>query len=356
MDNDSANPMDNQTALSEINKLKVKLQSARLPANLLQKANEQIERINITIKYGGNFSHLDIIDKYINWIISLPWATATKDQIDLAVATAILEKNHFGLQRVKRRVLEYLSILSLQQQKNTAQVVHARPILFVGLAGTGKTTFAYSVAQTLGRKIARIPFGGLSSARDLRGQSKTSPESEPGLIIKALRQEHVKNPVILLDELDRITPESRASIMGVLLEILDPAQNLHYTDYFIDYPFDLSGVLFIGTANNTSNIAPAVLDRLELIQMPSYSDEEKTEIGKNYILPKYIQLSGLTPDQIVVEDSLWTHLVRPLGFEPGIRSLERLIEEMVRKVAFQIVSKEGTKFYINENNYKEYTV
>ena len=141
--------------------------------------------------------------------------------------------------------------------------------------GTGKTTFAQSVAEALGRKFVRIPFGGLSSALDLRGQSKTTPESEPGMVIRAIRQSGVKNPVILLDELDRITTESRASIMGVLIELLDPEQNAHFTDYFIDYPFDLSQVLFIATANNTNDISTAVMDRLEVIQMPSYTDEEK---------------------------------------------------------------------------------
>ena len=200
----------------------------------------------------------------------------------------------------------------------------------------------------------RIPFGGLASARDLRGQSKLSPESEPGKIIQALREVKVKNPVILLDELDRITPDARAEVMGVLLELLDPNQNMHFVDYFLDYPFSLENVLFVATANNTNNIAPPVLDRLEIVQMPSYTDEEKIEIGKNYIFPKYLKLTGVEDTQLTIDEALWPELVRPLGFEPGIRSLERLIETIVRKTAFKLVSGQGNNFFININNIKEF--
>ena len=346
--------MDDQAALSEITKLKTKLQSTQLPANLQQKALEQIERITLSLKYGGNLAHLDVIEKYVDWIVTLPWQQETADVIDLAKAKQAMDATHFGLEKVKQRILEYLSIYTLQKKELQSHAIHTRPIFFVGLAGTGKTTFASSIAQALGRRMVRIPFGGLASARDLRGQSKTSPESEPGKIIKALKEVQVKNPVILLDELDRVTPDALAEVMGVLLELLDPSQNMHFTDYFIDYPFDLSNVLFIATANNTNNIAPPVLDRMELIQMPSYSDEEKTEIGKHYILPKYMKASGLTPQQLTVDDTLWNSIVRPLGYEPGIRSLERFIETMVRKVAFKLVSGEGENFFINDTNIKEF--
>jgi len=346
--------MDDQAALSEITKLKTKLQSVQLPANLQQKALEQIERINLSLKFGGNLAHLDIIEKYIDWITALPWYAETKDVIDIAKAKASLDKNHFGLDKVKLRILEYLSIYKLQKEKLNTTSIHTRPLFFVGLAGTGKTTFAISIAESLGRRLVRIPFGGLASARDLRGQSKTSAESEPGKIIESLREVKVRNPVILLDELDRITPDARAEVMGVLLELLDPNQNQHFVDYFLDFPFDLSNVLFVATANNTNNIAPPVLDRLELIQMPSYSDDEKIEIGKRYILPKYMKATGVDPNQLTVDDSLWPEIVRPLGYEPGIRSLERLIETIVRKVAYKLVAGEGNNFYINSNNIREF--
>lgn len=346
--------MNNQKGLSEIEKLTKALQSADLPANLYEKASEQIERINLSLKYGGNLSQLDITTKYIDWITHLPWYKKTDDILDINYAKKILDKNHYGLEKIKSRVLEYLSILILQKTQSQERSFHAPNLFFVGLAGTGKTTFAKSVAEALGRKFVRIPFGGLSSALDLRGQSKTSPEAEPGMIIKALRRAQSNNPVILLDELDRVTPEARAAIMGVLIELLDPGQNANFTDYFIDYPFDLSQVIFISTANNTNNLSTAVLDRLEIIQMPSYTDEEKIIIAKNYVLPKYLKESGLTEENLKISDSLWPKITRPLGFDAGIRSLERTIEGIVRKVAFKIVSGQGKIFVIDESNIKEY--
>ncbi|KKQ24669.1 MAG: Lon protease [Candidatus Roizmanbacteria bacterium GW2011_GWC2_37_13] len=346
--------MDDQKSLSEIEKLKTALQSSDLPANLHEKAGEQIERISLALKYGGNLSQLDITTKYIDWITHLPWNKKSEDVLDINHAKQILDKNHYGLQKIKERILEYLSILLIQKQKMSTEAYHAPILFFVGLVGTGKTTLAKSIAEALGKKFVRIPFGGLSSALDLRGQSKTSSEAEPGMLMRAIRRAGVRNPVVLLDELDRITPESRAAIMGVLIELLDPEQNNAFNDYFIDYPFDLSQVLFIATANNTNNISTAVMDRLEAITMPSYTDEEKINIAKNFVLPRYLKETGLTTENIKIEDSLWLKITRPLGFDAGIRSLERTVEGIVRKVALKIVSGQGQSFVINENNAKEY--
>ena len=346
--------MDTSNGSSEVDKLRTRLQSADLPANLREKAVHQIDRIALTLKYGGNLSQIDITSKYIDWITSLPWNKSTVDILDIQKAKTVLDKNHYGLEKIKQRLLEYLSVLIIQKKTNPGESFHAPQLFFVGLVGTGKTTLAESIAEALGRKFMRIPFGGLSNALDLRGQSKTSPESEPGMVLKAVRRSGVKNPVILLDELDRMTPESRAAIMGVLVELLDPGQNSNYVDYFIDYPFDLSQVLFIATANNTNNISTAVMDRLEVIQMPSYTDEEKLMIGKNFVLPKYIKMAGLTPDNLKIDDATLHKIIRPLGYDAGIRSLERNIESVVRKIAFKIVSGEGTAFTINETNLKEF--
>lgn len=346
--------MDNQNSLSEIEKLRTALQNADLPANLHDKALQQIERISLTLKYGGNLSQLDITAKYIDWITNIPWNKKTEDVLDIKKAKEILDTNHYGLEKIKTRVLEYLSVLIIQKQKMQLDSFRAPILFFVGLAGTGKTTLAISIAEALGKKFVRIPFGGLSSALDLRGQSKTSPEAEPGMVIRALRRAGSKNPVVLLDELDRITPESRAAIMGVLIELLDPEQNANFTDYFIDYPIDLSQVLFVATANNTNNISTAVMDRLETIQMPSYTDEEKIAIAKNYVLPRYLKESGLTKENLTIDDAVWLKLTRPLGFDAGIRTLERTIEGIVRKVAHKIVKGEGNNFYVNDSNVKDY--
>ncbi|HRN70639.1 MAG TPA: hypothetical protein PLS49_05650, partial [Candidatus Woesebacteria bacterium] len=183
--------MEDTSALSELQKLKQKLQSVQLPANLQQKCLEQIERANLTLKYGNNLSTLDIIEKYIDWIISLPWFEESIDDINIAQTKEILDRNHFGLDKIKLRILEYISIYKLQKENLKATSIQVRPLFFVGLAGTGKTTFAISLAESLGRALIRIPFGGLSSAGDLRGHAKTSPESQPGVIMKALRDAQV---------------------------------------------------------------------------------------------------------------------------------------------------------------------
>lgn len=346
--------MDDQKSASEIEKLRSALQTADLPANLHEKASEQIERISLALKYGGNLSQLDITTKYIDWITNLPWNKKTDDIMDINKAKEVLDKNHYGLQNIKSRILEYLSVLIIQKHTMKMDSFHAPSLFFVGLVGTGKTTLAKSVAEALGRKFVRIPFGGLSSALDLRGQSKTSSEAEPGMIIRAIRRAGVKNPVILLDELDRITPEARAAIMGVLIELLDANQNINFTDYFLDYPFDLSQVLFIATANNTNNVSTAVMDRLEVVQMPSYNDEEKIAIAKNYVFPRLLKETGLGTDNIKIDESVWPKITRPLGFDAGIRSLERTVEGIVRKVSYKIVSGQGQSFIINDSNIKEY--
>jgi ATP-dependent Lon protease len=223
--------------------------------------------------------------------------------------------------------------------------------------GTGKTTLAYSIAEAMGRSFERIPFGGMGDARALRGQSRAFADAEPGQIIKKLVNAKSRNPIILLDELDRITETGRSDIMGTLVELLDPEQNRAFSDHYIDYPVDLSHVLFIATANNTTNISTAVLDRLEIIQMPSYTDEEKTMIAKSYLFPKIISQTGLSQSSLVISDDVWPLIIRPLGFDSGIRSLDRSIEGICRKVARIMVEgkmPQGGVININSQNVKEY--
>mgnify|MGYP001562672436 FL=1 len=346
--------MNPQSDIQEIDKLTQQVNAAQLPQELKDKALQQIERILLTLKFGGSLTQLDIAQKYIDWITHLPWSTSTQENLNVNEVKKVLDAHHFGLEKIKTRVLEYISILILQKQSPAPQAYHAPILFFVGLAGTGKTTFASSLAEALGRSFVRIPFGGLSSALDLRGQSKTMPNAEPGLVMKILRQAQSNNPVILLDELDRISPDAQASIMGVLLELLDPNQNKTFTDHFIDFPFDLSRALFIATANNTNSISTAVLDRLEVVQMPSYTDMEKIAIAKQYVLPKTLNNAGMNPNEIVIDDLLWQKITRPLGFDSGIRTLERTIETIVRKVAFKMAQGQKGPYRLNEANIKEF--
>jgi ATP-dependent Lon protease len=220
----------------------------------------------------------------------------------------------------------------------------------VGLVGTGKTTFAYSLAEALNRKIVRIPFGGMASARELRGKSRLFLESEPGRVIKGIVEAKLRNPVILLDEIDRCSEEARMDIMGVLVELLDPAQNQAFVDNYIDYPVNLANAIFIATANNTTGIATAVMDRMEKISMPSYTDQEKIMIAKHYIMPKLYKDSGLTPEQVRIDDALWASMARPLGYDAGIRTLERTLQGVVRKAARIIVEKGYPEVIITPQN------
>lgn len=349
--------------ISEIEQLSQKILSAQLPEDLLVKAKGMIVRLDRIAKLGGNYAtDFDATSRYIDWITSLPWTKRSQDVLDLAFAEQTLNKHHYGLQQVKDKILEYLAVLKLTSskftnngsQQTTAKFNRAPILALIGLVGTGKTTLAYSIADAMGRKFERIPFGGIGDALFLRGQSRAYADAEPGAIIKALRRAGTKNPVILLDEIDRVDEAARATIMGVLVELLDPEQNARYTDHFIDYPFDLSEVLFVATANNTTHISTAVLDRLEPIQMPSYSDEEKIKIGRDYVLPKIMSESGLPDNSIQISNEVWPKVVRPLGFDGGIRTLERTINNMVRRAARDIVSGNSLQIVINDANIQQF--
>lgn len=341
-------------AADELIELKDKLKSSQLPKDLKQKAYEMLKRVTRMVNTGVYSKEYDRISHYVDWITSLPWNKYSEDRLDLHKAKEVLDKNHHGMQEPKDRVLEYLATLKLKKQQQDKEKPRAPSLFLVGLVGTGKTTFAQSIAQTINRSFARIPFGGLGSARDLRGRSRLFPEAQPGAIVKAINNAGYNNPVILLDEIDRVSQEQRSDIMGVLVELLDPTQNVRFLDHYLDYPLDLSQVLFIATANNTNKIATAVLDRLEVIQMPSYTDDEKITIGKNHLFPKALKDAGLKPSQVEIDPSLWPDLVRPLGYDAGIRTLERTLQSITRKVARKIVEEDKGSVTINQNNWQNY--
>ncbi len=350
--------MDSALSLdSQIQKLQEKTKAANLPPELSEKINGMITLLSASLKQGGgSFISYEGISSYIDWVVSLPFNKETTDILDINSAKTVLDKNHYGLESVKNIILEYLASIILSMKNNSEDKVIRAPILcLIGLVGTGKTTLAYSIAEALGRKFERIPFGGMGDARALRGQSRAFADAEPGAIIKKIVNAQSKNSVILLDELDRVTESARSDIMGVLVELLDPEQNRAFTDHYIDYPFDLSHVLFIATANNTTNISTAVLDRLEIVQMPSYTDLEKETIAKKYLFPKIRQGAGLAENQIVIDEGLWPAIIRPLGFDSGIRSLERTIQGICRKSARLIVEgKSPQGVHITNENIKQF--
>lgn len=326
-----------------------KIEAAALPLLLRSRLEETLESLNQSF----NFLDWEVNRKYLNWILSLPWDKETADNLDLKRAQKILTANHFGMAKIKDRILEYIAVLKMTQGQK-ATLGRGSVLCFTGLPGLGKTSMGVSVAQSLGRQLIRLPFGGLGEVSQIRGLPRYLPSSEPGQIIKGLRHAESKNPVILLDEIDRVDETARGVIMGALLELLDPEQNAEFNDYYLDFPFDLSRALFICTANNTRGIANAVLDRLEIMEMPSYSDEEKKIIGRDYLLPKVLAACGLQAEQLIIDESLWIKIIRPLGFDAGIRTLERTIEALGRKAARLIVEGQGDRFVLDEANLKDF--
>lgn len=339
---------------AELAKLKSLIDGAKLPDDLRAKSEEMLARLTRMVDTGVYSAEYDRSAHYIQWITGLPWGIYTTDKLDIVSAQQAMNKSHYGMNEPKDRMLEYLATIKLRMEQGGEKTVHAPAVFLVGLVGTGKTTFAYSLAETMGRKFARIPFGGLGSARDLRGKSRLFAEAEPGAIVKAIRDAGSWNPIILLDEIDRVGAEERADIMGVLVELLDPTQNNRFLDHYLDYPIDLSQVLFVATANNTTNVATAVLDRLELIQMPSYSDEEKIHISQEFLLPKALKEAGLLPSQLLIDPAVWPVVARPLGYDAGIRTLQRTIAALTRRVAREIVEGKAQTVKIDMSNYKEY--
>jgi ATP-dependent Lon protease len=345
--------MDEQIQ-AEINSFRTKIDSASLPSSLREILNRLLSELERSAGGTNYFETSERIRHYIDWVIKIPWNNQAVDRLDLTQAKTILDQHHYGLEDVKTRLLEYLAVLKLGQDRNQTVGLRAPVLLLVGLAGTGKTTFAKAIAEAMGRPFVRIPFGGLGSARDLRGQSRLHLEAEPGQVVKALIRAQVANPVILLDEIDRVSKENLSDVMGVLVELLDPEQNQAYVDHYIDFPVDLSQVLFIATCNNTTNIATAVMDRMEPMTMPSYTDTEKMMIAKNYLLPKALTEANLDAHSVTIEDVVWPQIIRPLGYDSGIRTLQRTIQGIVRKVAKHTVEQGSQQIIINAGNVNDF--
>ncbi|MCA9391763.1 AAA family ATPase [candidate division WWE3 bacterium] len=351
----------------EVKKLIATVQTVKLPPPLMAKVDRELRSLNRQYGEVGYNSAYDDAERYIDWITNLPWDKRSEDNLDIDVARDILETTHYGLDKIKERILEYIAVLRLQKMARDdkerqalvgevqKQGEQAFPVLFlVGLPGIGKTSIAYTVAKAMNREFIRIPMGGMGSALQLRGESRITPEAEPGQVIKGLRRAQTKNPVILLDEIDRTAEQARSQIMGVLLELLDPEQNFEFTDYFINFPFDLSEVMFMASANNTAGISNAVLDRMELIKMPGYTDDEKIVIARDYLLPRQLKITGMPPDAITFAADVWPAITRPLGYDAGIRTMSRMINSVVRKAAMRMAEGRGEKFEITNENIKEF--
>jgi len=339
-----------QVLQDEIEELQKKAENAKMPDELRRKVKKDIIALKRSVELGSYDVKYETVSKYIDWVLRLPWGEKAIDRLDIKEAKSIFDKHHYGMEEIKNRFLEYISVLKLRQQNFQQEDFSAPILLLVGLVGTGKTTFGYALAEALNRPLVRIPFGGMGSAKEIRGSSRLVLGSEPGRVIKGLCESHVENPVVLLDEVDRASDEANQEIMGVLIELLDPAQNHAFTDSYIDYPVNLSKAIFLATANNTVRLPTAVLDRVERIDMPSYTDHEKLVIAQKYVLPDLLKQAGLKPGQLIIKADVWPNVIRPLGFDAGIRTLQRTLQGAVRKAARIIVERGFNKVIITREN------
>jgi ATP-dependent Lon protease len=360
---------------AELNRLLEQLNAAQMPKELLERASAMVLRLNKLIKYGSFSREFEPVEKYISWLLKLPWGKFSDDNLDINNVKKNLDATHFGLEEVKERILEYVAMLNLLKQKDLAankdkstetfsgemsrlqgSSSHAPIICFVGVQGIGKTSIAKSIGVAMNRKFVRISLGGLANVSELRGISRGNYDAAPGQITKALIKTGVMNPLILMDEIDKVSDQGgiRSDVMAALLEILDPEQNSTFNDYYLDYPLDLSNVMFICTANNLGGISAALLDRLEIVRMSSYTDEEKQHIAKDYLLPKVMSATGIGKEQIIFDDDVWPLIIRPLGFDAGIRQLERNLTTLARKVAKLMITGQAQQIHITKDDFRQY--
>ena len=323
---------DTDPNANEIRTLREKIEKAKLPDEARKAANQELDRMQQTSPAAAEYG---VSRNYLDWILALPWQQETEDKLDLKVAEKILDEQHFGLAKVKDRLLEFLAVLKRRKE------IKGPILCLVGPPGVGKTSLGKSVADALGRKFARIALGGMRDEAEIRGHRRTYVGALPGRILQTLRRVESRNPVILLDELDKVGADVRGDPASALLEVLDPAQNHTFTDHYLDLPFDLSRVLFIATANWLDPIHPALRDRLEVIELPSYTETEKLQIAKRYLVPRQLEEHGLTRSDVKFSDAALRELIREYTREAGVRQLEREIAALSRKAARKIVAKNG---------------
>ena len=320
----------------DVSELKKRVDAAALPDEPKYVALKEIERLN---QMPPMAPEVGIIRSYIEWIIDLPWQTATPDNLDVKNASKILERDHYGLKKAKERILEYIAVRSLKPKKER------QPILcFVGPPGTGKTSIGRSIAEALGRKFVRVSLGGVRDEAEIRGHRRTYIGALPGRILQTMKRAGSANPLFMLDEIDKLGSDFRGDPSSAMLEVLDPEQNFAFSDHYLEMPFDLSKVMFVTTANSLGAIPSALLDRMEVIEFPGYIEEEKLEIANRYLIPRQIQESGVEDLGLTFEPDAVRRIIRQYTYEAGVRNLERGLGRIARKIAR--LKAEGKKYPI----------
>ena len=330
---------------NDIEYLEDRIFKANMPEEAEEKALGELKKLSKMMPISPEAA---VTRTYIEWLCDLPWASRTEDNLNIEHAKKILNKNHFGLEKVKERLLEYLAVMKLVKR------IKGQIICFVGAPGVGKTSLGRSIAEALGRRFVRISLGGVHDEAEIRGHRKTYVGALPGKIIQQMKYAETRNPVFLLDEVDKIGKDFRGDPASALLEVLDPELNNTFMDHYLEVPYDLSDVLFIVTANTIHTIPPALLDRMEVIYLPGYMLYEKMNIAKYFLIPKEFKNNGITVKDLKIEDDALEKIVMEYTYEAGVRNLQREIAKICRKIAMKKVKNQKTGIVVTKSNLKKY--
>jgi len=332
---------------AEVNELRARFDELDLPDDVRKAVDRELSRLEKLPSAAGEYG---VIRTYLDWLVSLPWGKTTDDNLDLAHARGVLDDDHYDLEKVKDRLIEFLAVAKLRNQ------VSGQILCFVGPPGVGKTSLGQSISRALGRRFQRLSVGGVRDEAEIRGHRRTYIGAMPGTIIRAIRDAESMNPVLLIDEIDKMGADFRGDPASAMLEVLDPEQNKTFRDHYLDLPFDLSKVLFICTANQLETIPGPLLDRMDVIQLSGYTEEEKFWIARKYLVPKQLEASGLDPERVSISDNGLRVVIREYTREAGVRSLERRLADVFRKAARQIAEGNGApkKLRIDERRVRSW--
>lgn len=330
----------------ELGELKSRLDAAALPEAVRKEADREMGRLSQIPTISPEYQ---MVRTYLEWLAELPWDKSTEDHLDIQRAEKILNEDHYGLDKVKRRILDYLAVIKLKHGETRGPI-----LCFVGPPGTGKTSLGQSIARALGRKFIRVSLGGIRDEAEIRGHRRTYVGAMPGRIIQEIKRAGSDNPVAMLDEIDKLGTDFRGDPSSALLEVLDPAQNSTFTDHYLDVPFALSRVFFIATANLTDTIPSPLLDRMEVIELPGYTEQEKLEIGKRYLLPRQLEANGIPKKGLRVTDGAIRETIRSYTREAGVRNLERELGTICRRVARRIAEGSTEEIAVTADNLEDF--